>query len=268
MPGPSSVMSTSAQLPSRRVVTVIVPCSPSAWIALWIRFVHTWLSSRAADRELRQRVVVVAHDLERLVLELVLEDAQGRVDPLVQVDLDELAAVHVGVGLDRLHEVGHLRRRLLELARQRRGRSASPRPTRSAARVAGPASSATRSSHAWSTPAPASGSARRHGSAIAEVLEAVEELVLGVGGVERVELASARRGRARAWRGARRARRVGALDARLDEAADRPADDLERLDHLRGRALRGGGGVVELVREAGRQLAERGEPLAVLLDRR
>src|SRR3954447_24003809 len=45
MPGPSSEMSTSAQLPPRRVAIVIVPCSPSAWIALWIRFVHTWLSS-------------------------------------------------------------------------------------------------------------------------------------------------------------------------------------------------------------------------------
>ena len=58
---------------------------------------------------------------------------------------------------------------------------------RSAASVAGPASSATRSSHASSTPAAASGSASRHGSGTPSVLEAVEQLVLGVGGVERVE---------------------------------------------------------------------------------
>src|SRR3954449_9494066 len=45
IPGPSSATSTIAQLLSARVRSVMVPCSPSAWIALWMRFVHTWLSS-------------------------------------------------------------------------------------------------------------------------------------------------------------------------------------------------------------------------------
>jgi hypothetical protein len=45
MPGPSSATSTTTHGPSRRVVTVIVPDSPSASIALSSRFVYTWLSS-------------------------------------------------------------------------------------------------------------------------------------------------------------------------------------------------------------------------------
>ena len=101
----------------------------------------------------------------------------------------------------------------------------------------------------------------------AEVLEAVEDLVLGVGGVERADRARARRRARPPARAARRASPPGALDARTRRSGDRPAHDLERLDHLRRGALRGGGGVVELVREAGGELAERGEPLAVLLDR-
>src|SRR4051794_15538005 len=40
IPGPSSPTSTFAQSPSRLVRIVIVPVSPSAWIALWIRFVQ------------------------------------------------------------------------------------------------------------------------------------------------------------------------------------------------------------------------------------
>ena len=44
MPGPSSATCTSMQLPSRSVVIVMVPSSPSASIALSSRFVHTWLS--------------------------------------------------------------------------------------------------------------------------------------------------------------------------------------------------------------------------------
>ena len=122
MPGPSSEMSTSAQLAvaargdrdravlAERLDRVVDQVRPDL------------VELGAADGELRQRAVVVAHDLERLVLELVLEDAQGRVDPLVQVDLDELAAVHVGVGLDRLDEVGHLRRRLLRARSRGRAR--------------------------------------------------------------------------------------------------------------------------------------------------
>src|SRR3954467_11889788 len=51
----------------------------------------------AADGELRQAAVVVAGDLDRRVLELVTEHDERRLDPLVEVDLDEAAAVHVGV---------------------------------------------------------------------------------------------------------------------------------------------------------------------------
>ncbi len=45
IPGPSSEISMTTQSPSARVRSVIVPCSPSAAIALSRRFVHTWLSS-------------------------------------------------------------------------------------------------------------------------------------------------------------------------------------------------------------------------------
>ena len=56
-----------------RVRIVIVPVSPSASIALSSRFVHTWLSSEPWTVSLRQRPVVVAHDLDLRVLELVAE---------------------------------------------------------------------------------------------------------------------------------------------------------------------------------------------------
>ena len=119
-----------------------------------------------------------------------------------------------------------------------------------------------------STPAAASGSASRHGSATPSVLEARRA-------------ARPRRRRRRARRaplrgGAGRAPRAAARRAARPRSrstpdstkrADRRADDLQRLGQLRGRALGGGGRVVELVREAGRHRAERGEPLAVLLDR-
>jgi uncharacterized protein (DUF2336 family) len=54
---------------------------------------------------LRQRAVVVADDLDRGVLELVAEHDERRLEALVEVDLDELAAVHVRVGLDRRDEL-------------------------------------------------------------------------------------------------------------------------------------------------------------------
>ena len=103
----------------------------------------------------------------------------------------------------------------------------------------------------------------------AERLEALEQLVLGIGGVERVERGAARGPLDRLARAARRALAASlALDPGLDEAAERRADDVERLGHLRGRAAGGGGRVVELVREPGGHRAERRQPLAVLLDRR
>jgi hypothetical protein len=50
------------------------------------------------------------------VLEPVTEDGQGRLDALVQVDLDQVAAVHVGVRLHRADQVRHPLGRLLQLA--------------------------------------------------------------------------------------------------------------------------------------------------------
>ena len=58
-----------------------------------------------------------------------------------------------------------------------------------------------------------------------------------------------------------------ALDPGLDELRQRRADHLERLGHLRGGARGGRGRVVELVGEPGGHRAQRGEALAVLLDR-
>ena len=138
----------------------------------------------------------------------------------------------------------------------------------SAASVAGPASSATRSSQ----PRPPRRRRAARRGATARGRRAPRG---GRGAPPRRRRRPARRARC----AARRARDrlvverdellgLAPLDARLDEAADRRGDHLERLDHLRGGAPRGGGGVVELVREAGRHRAERGEPLAVLLDAR
>ena len=81
----------------------------------------------AADGQLRQRAVVVAADLDPRVLELVAEHDQRRLQPLVHVDLDELAAVHVGVGLDRADQRAHA------LGRTRPARRARPRAVSDAA---------------------------------------------------------------------------------------------------------------------------------------
>jgi hypothetical protein len=100
----------------------------------------------------------------------------------------------------------------------------------------------------------------------AEVLEPVEHVVLGVGRVD----------------GAARLRGVGpglglalqrheplgvlALQARLDERGDHAERDLQRVGQLRGGALDRRRRVVELVREAGGHRAQRGEPLAIVVD--
>ena len=156
-----------------------------------------------------------------------------RLQALVDVDLDELAAVHVGVGLDRLDE----RRpcaRSTRAARAARPRAVSDAATqRSAAPVAGPGELARpASSHAVVD----AGGRQRLGQpprlGDAEVLEALEHLVLGVGGVERR--------RARPLLGARerlalqRDEPLGvvALDAGLDERAERRADHVERLGQV------------------------------------
>src|SRR4051794_29026786 len=124
-----------------------------------------------------------------------------------------------------------------------------------AASVAGPARAATRSSHAWPPPPAASGagtrptsgtprrSTRRAGLAAprgkrlahpprlghAERLEAVDEVVLGVGGVERVEERAPARGGDGLVVQRDELRRVLALDARVHEVPDRRALRVQRL---------------------------------------
>ena len=91
--------------PSRSVVIVIVPRSPSASIALASRFVHTWLSSEPWTVRRGQLAVVAADDLDRGVLELVLQELEGHLDALVDVHLHDPAAVQVRVRLHGADEV-------------------------------------------------------------------------------------------------------------------------------------------------------------------
>ena len=112
-----------------RVLIVIVPDSPSASIAFVEQVRPHLVELGAAHGQPRQRPVVVAHDLDRGVLEPVAEHDQRRLEPLVEVDVDERAAIHVGVGLDGADEIGHAPRRLLQLRgeaarRERRGHPA------------------------------------------------------------------------------------------------------------------------------------------------
>ena len=95
--------------------------------------------------------------------------------------------------------------------------------------VAGPASAATCSSHASSTPAAASGSAICHGSGTPRSSSASVQRVLGVGGVERASAGAA--GRAVERLLVQREQLLGllALDAGLDERAQRVVDDAQRL---------------------------------------
>jgi hypothetical protein len=198
------------------------------------------------------------------VLELVAEHDERRLEALVDVDLDELAAVHVGVGLDRADERDM--RSVDSCSSAARPRAVSDAATqRSAASVAGPASAATRRAsrvdagggerlgerHGSATPSPRGGRAAR----------------------PRRRRRRARRARAPAARGERLAlqRDEPPASSRSMPAStkrrSRALTDVERLGQLRGGAARGRGRVVELVREPGGHRAERGEPLAVLLDR-
>ena len=268
IPGPSSVISTHSAVAvaargdrdraalAERVDRVVEQVRPHL------------VELGAAHGQLGQRAVVVAHDLDLGVLELVAEHRERRLQALVQVDLDELAAVHVGVGLDRADEARHRARRLLQLGGEAARRSASRRP--SAARRRSPGRRPRRPGRATPRrrPAAASGSARRHGSATPSSSRRVEQLVLGVGRVERVERASRASARASAS--------LLQLDEPLGLARARPrtrrsAPIVELITSSASAscaagAPRRGGGVVQLVREPGRHRAERRQPLAVLLD--
>jgi len=100
----------------------------------------------------------------------------------------------------------------------------------------------------------------------AERLQTGEQVVLGVGGVERVEASRCGGPLDRLALQRDQLLGFGALDPRLDEARDRRADRLEHLGHLRSCPAGSRGRIVELVREAGGHRPERGEPLAVLTD--
>ena len=183
----------------------------------------------------------------------------------MQVDLDEVAAVHVGVGLDGADERGHA---LVDShsSPERRSAVSVAATQRSAAPVVGPASAATRSSHSWSRPAAASGSAIFQGSSTPRSFRRPSS------SSSASEASSAcERGRARGALGGlllqlHELRGVLALDAALDEGPQRGADRVERFGELRRGAPRGGGGVAQLVREPRGHRAERGEALAVGLD--
>ena len=257
-----------AQAPSRRVRIVIVPRSPSASIALSSRFVHTWLSSEPRTVSFGSVAVVVALDLDRRVLELVAEHGERRLEPLVQVDLDQRAAVHVGVGLDRADERGHALGRLAQLGGER-VRAVSVAATQRSAGVGRRAGERVRRGRATPRrrPAAASGSASRHASATPSVLErssSSSSASAASSASSAVAVARARAPRA----AARRAARPPRARPRLDEARRSSRDDVERVGQLGAARARRGGRVVELVREAGGHRAQRGEPLAVLLDRR
>ena len=98
-----------------------------------------------------------------------------------------------------------------------------------------------------------------------QVLQALEQRLLGVGDVEGVERRPRGHPSIASRCSADEPLGVLALEAGVDERGDRAGDDLHGLLELRGGAARGGRRVVELVREARGHLPERGEPLAVVL---
>ena len=212
-----------------------------------------------------KRPVVVALDLDRRLPQLVSEDHDRRLDPLVKVDLDEVAAVHVRVRLDRADEARHASRRLLELVGQAlcgEGRG-DPAERGVGGRPGG------RGDTVDPVLVEAGGDQRldelprlRH----PELLEPRQQLVLGVGRIERAERGLTLGARDRLPVQRDECLGVAALDARLHEPAHRRAHDLERLGHLRRGAARRRRRVVQLVGQPGGHRAERGQPLAVLLE--
>ena len=129
MPGPSSAMSTCTQPLSaqRRDRDRAVLAERADRVVEQVR--PDLVELGAAHRQLRQRLVVVALDLDLRVLELVAEHDQRALEALVDVGADDVAAVHVGVGLDRLDEAGTCARWTPPARPRARARSARPRPT-------------------------------------------------------------------------------------------------------------------------------------------
>ena len=147
--------------------------------------------------------------------------------------------------------------------------SARPRAVRiatselSAAGRAAPVTSAASSSQAESTPG---GHQRRRqvpGLGHLPALEPVEQLVLAVGGLELVHRLPRRRLFDHLALQRREPRGVCALDPTLGEGPQGGLDRVERVGQLARAAPRRGRRVVELVREAGRHLAQRGHLLAL-----
>ena len=103
----------------------------------------------------------------------------------------------------------------------------------SAASVAGPAIAATRLDPVGVEAGRGERLGEPPGLRHAERLQALEQRVLGVGGVERVERRAARRPRDGLAVQGDQLRGVVALDARLHEAPQRRPDHVDRLDHLR-----------------------------------
>jgi hypothetical protein len=88
------------------------------------------------------------------------------------------------------------------------------------------------------------------------LLEDLEHLVLGVGGVERVERAALGRALQRLGVQLEQLRGLRALDAALDERLQDVVHDVDGVDEVRRGAARGRRRVVELVREPGRHRAQ------------
>ena len=182
----------------------------------------------------------------------------------MHVHLHELAAVHVGVGLHGSHEVHHPARGLPELlheaARRERGRQPGHgRPGGRAGQLGHPVE-----------PFPLHPRRRQRSHQVPglghpELLQAFGQHLLGIARLEPLHLVAALGRPERVAVQLHQLLGLRALDPRVHEAVDRRAHHVERLGQLPRRALRRGGGVVELVSEPGRHRAERGEPLAVLL---
>jgi hypothetical protein len=216
----------------------------------------------AVHADARECRVIAALDRDLRVLELVMEDRQRGFEPLVDVDLLQVGLVHVGVSLDRAHEARHLVRGVAQVVGQRARAERGCDPAhRRIERGAGVARDRLEPLLVEARGGERLGQLPRAAHAVP--LEQLAHRVLRVGHGERVRRL---RRRAAAHRVALQVHEpLGVLtrDARLDELPDRPAEHLERLAERRGAAARRGRRVVELVREARRHLAQRGQLLAL-----